>query len=177
MLDARHGDQREGPATALAVGAGERVDVGVLVLAALLACLSLALPAEVELDARRMCFIESGFNVRDCRAQLFVIEKRARARGVTWLDAAWSYSALKSTGARAREVKGYPAGDVPGWNARLNHKWAVLGVEVSAYFAGERRDPFPRAEHWRGRADPIKAGEIVVGVEANSFVRFRRAQP
>ena len=112
----------------------------------------------------------------DCRAQLFVIQKRAAMRGVTFLDMLHAYTALDAHNARAREVRGYPAGDVPGWTARLNRKWAALGEEVAAFFRGERLDPFPAASHWAGAADTVRAWEVRVGMVKNRFVSERRTR-
>ena len=121
-----------------------------------------------------MCFLEGGFDVLDCRAQLWVIRKRAAALGVTWLDMAWRHSALRSNTPRALAIRGYPAGDVPGWTARLNRKWAALGVEVRAFFRGERRDPTPRSTHWAGSADTVRTWEVRDMVIKNRFVHERR---
>jgi hypothetical protein len=125
------------------------------------------------LDAARSCYVEASFHARDCIEQLWVIRRRAERRGVAFADSLWSYSAIKRPTARALEVRMYPWGDVRGKPPRWNHKWARLRAEVAAWFRGERPSRYPRALHWGGRGDIVRAWEVIEGVEANRFSRRR----
>lgn len=73
-----------------------------------------------------------------------------------------SYTALDANNPRARAIRARSWDELP----------ASIRVVVTAFLAGETRDPFPRATHWAGRADGVKAWEAAPpdGVIANRFV-------
>jgi len=91
---------------------------------------------------------------------LWVAVKRAARVDGDWLDVVHRYSAIDARNPRAREVKRYPWGDVPGKGAGFNHRWQRLREVVSEFADGKHDDPCPRAEHWGGSMDKPRGGMV-----------------
>ena len=140
-----------------------------LMIAVVLACASAiaraevpapAEPAEVEklgssqlIWAARTCYLEASFRESDCVALLFVAQKRASRVNRPWLDVLRAYSAINANNPRAKEVREYPWGDIPGKPDPFNARWLRLRELVSEVADGRHTDPCPRAEHWGGSMD------------------------
>ena len=88
------------------------------------------------------------------------------------------YSAIGANNPRAREVRTYPWGDVPGKSARFNERWAELHELVTEVLAGEHKDPCPRALHWGGPGIDEPRGRMVpakcAAPTANTFYALGR---
>lgn len=109
--------------------------------------------------AARACYVEAGFGRADCVAILHVARKRAERVQGNWLDVLRRYSAVDARNARARAVRRWPWGDVPGKGEAFNALWAQLRELVTETLAGEHEDPCPRAIGWGGPMDPVRAGQ------------------
>jgi hypothetical protein len=103
--------------------------------------------------AARTCYLEASFREADCIALLYVARKRAERVSRPWFDVLREYSAIDANNPRAREVRDYPWGDIPGKPARFNARWEKLRNLVVEVASGQRVDPCPRAEHWGGKMD------------------------
>lgn len=130
--------------------------------------------------AARACYVEATFRESDCVALLWVARKRAEHSGREWLDMLADYSAVHADNPRAREVRGYPWGDVAGKSAVWNRQWQHLREVVVEFASGQRPDPCPRARHWggsmdspRGRMVPARCSKATV----NTFYAVRAFKP
>jgi hypothetical protein len=103
--------------------------------------------------AARACYLEASFREADCIALLYVARKRAERVSRPWFAVLRDYSAIDADNPRAREVREYPWGDIPGKPAAFNARWERLRQLVVEVASGQRQDPCPRAEHWGGKMD------------------------
>jgi hypothetical protein len=103
--------------------------------------------------AARACYLEASFREADCIALLHVARKRAERVSRPWFEVLREYSAIDANNPRAREVRDYPWGDIPGKPAKFNARWEKLRNLVVEVASGQRTDPCPRAEHWGGKMD------------------------
>lgn len=148
--------------------------VGTLVGSALTAH---AQEPDARLTAARVCYLEASFRETDCVALLWVASKRAKQAGCELEEMLLAYSAIDANTARAREVRTYGWGDVPGMPARWNARWLKLRELVTDVLAGEYKDPCPRAMHWGGKMDSAKPGMVparCAAATANTFYAVRR---
>jgi hypothetical protein len=88
------------------------------------------------------------------------------------------YTAIDASNPRARAVRAFPWGDVPGQGARFNARWSTLRAFVAAFDGGAVADPCPNAEHWGGRGIDPPRGRMVPArcsaATANTFYAVRR---
>jgi hypothetical protein len=136
-----------------------------LMIAVVLACASAIARAEAPAEtgetlgssqlvwAARACYLEASFRESDCVALMFVAQKRANRVNRSWIDVLRAYSALDAKNARAKEIRQYPWGDIPGKPEPFNQRWLRLRELVSEFADGLHTDPCPRAEHWGGSMD------------------------
>ena len=103
--------------------------------------------------AARACYIEATFREADCVAVLWVARKRAERSDRGWLELLSDYSAVRANTPRAKEVRGYPWGDVAGKSAVWNRQWQRLRELVVEFASGQHADPCPRAQHGGGSMD------------------------
>jgi hypothetical protein len=156
---------------------------------AVLACV-LAMPPSARADsegrgesgmvwAARACYLEATWRESDCIALLYVVRKRAARVDRDWLDVLRDYSALFANNPRAKEVRAYPWGDVPGKSATWNRRWEQLRNLVVEVASGQHEDPCPRAEHWGGKMDKPR-GRMVkarcAASTANTFYAVTKAK-
>jgi hypothetical protein len=103
--------------------------------------------------AARACYVEATFRETDCLALLWVARKRAERAQNEWLDMLSAYSAVHANNPRAKEVRAFPWGDVPGKSKVWNRRWQRLRELVVEFASGQHADPCPRAQHWGGTMD------------------------
>jgi hypothetical protein len=126
--------------------------------------------------AARVCYLEATWREADCIALLFVAQKRAERVDRPWLDVLNDYSALHAKNDRAREVRSFPWGDIPGKPAAFNRRWERLRALVVEVASGQHKDPCPRAEHWGGKMDQPRGNMIkarCAASTANTFYAVR----
>ena len=127
--------------------------------------------------AARACYLEATWREPDCIALLYVVRKRADRHDRDWLDVLRDYSALSANNARAKEVRAFPWGDVPGKPEGFNRRWQRLRELVVEVASGQHEDPCPRAEHWGGKMDKPR-GKMVkarcAATMANTFYAVRK---
>jgi hypothetical protein len=126
--------------------------------------------------AARVCYLEASWRESDCIALLWVARKRAERVDRPWLDVLNDYSALRAKNDRAREVRTYPWGDIPGKSATFNRRWQRLRALVVEVASGQHKDPCPRAEHWGGKMDQPRGNMVkarCAASMANTFYAVR----
>lgn len=133
-------------------------------------------PANHLVWAARACYIEATFRESDCIALLWVARKRAERSDRNWLELLSDYSAVHANTPRAKEVRGYPWGDVEGKTTVWNRQWHRLRELVVEFASGQHADPCPRAQHWGGSMDSAHGRMIPARcsvVTANTFYAVR----
>lgn len=121
-------------------------------------------------------YLETRFSVSDGRALVGVMRSRARRMGTTSLAAAaYSYTAVgRGFGvARNDAARAMPDGDVPGWSAKQNARWARLRAAVRATVEGRERSPCRGAQHLGSRTLRIDRERAERAINAG---RWRRVQ-
>jgi hypothetical protein len=122
--------------------------------------------------AARVCYLEATWRESDCIALLYVAQKRAARVGRPWLDVLSDYSTVHDKNARAREVREFPWGDVPGKSPVFNRRWSRLRALVVEFDSGQHEDPCPRAEHWGGKMDRPRGNMIKARCAASTVNTF-----
>ena len=77
--------------------------------------------------AARACYLEATWRESDCIALLWVAQKRAQRVSRPWIDVLRDYSAIEANNERAREVREFPWGDIPGLEGKGD-----MGVATAA---------------------------------------------
>jgi hypothetical protein len=130
-------------------------------------------PGDPELIwAARACYLEATWRESDCIALLWVAQKRAQRVSRPWIDVLRDYSAIEAKTERAREVRAFPWGDIPGKADAFNQRWQRLRELVVEVAAGQHKDPCPRAEHWGGSMDHPKGRMIRARCAASTVNTF-----
>lgn len=122
--------------------------------------------------AARACYLEATWRESDCIALLWVAQKRAQRVSRPWIDVLRDYSAIEANNERAREVREFPWGDIPGKAAAFNQRWQRLRELVVEVASGQHKDPCPRAEHWGGSMDHPKGRMIRARCAATTVNTF-----
>ena len=124
----------------------------------------------VALVLAHLCHIEAAFSEVDCAAIWHIGVKRGVVRRQEPLDALRAYSVpYKRNRSRARAIKSWPWGDIPGETDRHNRQWRAQREYAVRLLRGEVPDPCLPATDWNDKdSEPVGTMiEVCKGLAAN----------